>query len=113
MALAVGLKTGALLGTLIGASVGGIKGAILDRKPIKNMVVCAIAGLVAGVALAVLGHYAGQAALIGGGIGLLWSSALVIAADTAPTRAIFFAAMVTLLGATVGYSLGLLNASTL
>jgi hypothetical protein len=74
------------------------------------MVVCAVAGLVVGVALAAIGHYAGQVALIGAGLGL--SSALVIAADTTPARAIFFAAMVTLLGATVGYALGLLETTT-
>jgi len=72
MTLQASLRTGAILGAAAGLGLGGI--AVTANGDKKNFIRMTTIGLVYGVALGALGHYVGQAAVIGAILGLVTSS---------------------------------------
>jgi|SRR5579872_3405695 hypothetical protein len=105
MALAVVLK---------GAAIGAVMGFCLEGISAKITGEYAKIGAIHGIALAIVGHYAGQTAFICGLIGSVtghvfaaWASkpALISNKDDGNTRYIFVVCMFTLFGAAGGYGI--------
>lgn len=109
MSLAVHLRTGAGLGAVAGAALGGISYSANSNR--NNLIKMSTIGAVYGVALAALGHYAGQASVVGALVGLVVCSKVTLLAltDEGQLYALFVSTMAATLGSVAGYAFGLLQ----